>query len=123
MARVVGIGHQDFGRLIQDNLFYIDKTDFIRQWWENRDAVTLIARPRRFGKTLTMSMLEYFFSVKYAGRGGLFKGAFHLERGRVPAAAGNLACHQPFLCRREGDILFQCQEKDMPAHCGTVQQI
>ena len=74
MARVVGIGHQDFGQLIQSNYFYIDKTEFIRQWWENGDAVTLITRPRRFGKTLNMSMLEYFFSVKYADKGSLFDG-------------------------------------------------
>ena len=74
MARVVGIGHQDFGQLIQSNYFYIDKTEFIRQWWENGDAVTLITRPKRFGRTLNMSMLEYFFSVKYADKRSLFDG-------------------------------------------------
>ena len=73
-ARTVGIGHQNFEQLIQANCFYIDKTDFIREWWENQDAVTLITRPRRFGKTLTMSMLEYFFSVECAGKAGLFEG-------------------------------------------------
>ena len=72
-VRTVGIGHQNFGQLIQANCFYIDKTDFIRQWWENQDAVTLITRPRRFGKTLTMSMVEHFFSTEYAGRGDLFE--------------------------------------------------
>ena len=50
MARTVGIGIQSFEKLITENIFYIDKTDFIRQWWENRDDVTLITRPRRFGK-------------------------------------------------------------------------
>ena len=74
MARTVGIGHQDFEQLIQSNCFYIDKTDFIREWWENQDAVTLITRPRRFGKTLTMSMVEKFFSIEYANRGDLFQG-------------------------------------------------
>ena len=73
-VRTVGIGHQNFGQLIQANCFYIDKTDFIRQWWENQDAVTLITRPRRFGKTLTMSMVEKFFSIAYAGRKDLFEG-------------------------------------------------
>lgn len=58
MARVVGIGIQDFEKIISENLFYIDKTEFIREWWESRDSVTLITRPRRFGKTLNMSMLE-----------------------------------------------------------------
>lgn len=74
MPRTVGIGHQDFEKVrIKDN-FYIDKTDFIRQWWESDDEVTLIARPRRFGKTLNMSMLEKFFSVNYKGRKELFQG-------------------------------------------------
>lgn len=73
MARTVGIGHQNFEELIRKNLFYVDKTDFIKEWWENDDAVTLITRPRRFGKTLNLSMLECFFSVKYAGRGDLFQ--------------------------------------------------
>lgn len=74
MARNVAIGIQNFGELIQKNYFYIDKTDFIREWWESGDSVTLIARPRRFGKTLNMSMTEQFFSLKYAGQGGIFEG-------------------------------------------------
>ena len=60
MARVVGIGHQNFEQLIQSGCFYIDKTRFIREWWENGDVVTLITRPRRFGKSLNMSMLRAF---------------------------------------------------------------
>ncbi len=74
MARTIAIGSQDFETIISKNCFYVDKTDFIREWWENMDSVTLITRPRRFGKTLTMSMLERFFSVKYAGQGNLFSG-------------------------------------------------
>ncbi len=74
MARTISIGRQDFEKIRSDNCFYIDKTDFIRQWWEEKDDVTLITRPRRFGKTLNMSMLEQFFSVDYAGRGDLFEG-------------------------------------------------
>lgn len=74
MARVIGIGHQDFSELIASGCFYVDKTDFIREWWENQDVVTLIARPRPFGKTLNMSMLEQFFSIEYKGRGEIFKG-------------------------------------------------
>ena len=52
MARVIGIGHQDVGQLISKGIFYVDKTSLIKEWWENNDAVTLITRPRRFGKTL-----------------------------------------------------------------------
>ncbi|MEH2959478.1 AAA family ATPase [Candidatus Merdisoma sp. JLR.KK006] len=74
MARTVGIGHQDFEKLRMKNNFYIDKTDFIREWWDADDEVTLITRPRRFGKTLTMSMVEKFFSVNHAGRSELFEG-------------------------------------------------
>lgn len=74
MSRTVGIGHQDFEKLRMKNNFYVDKTGFIREWWESDDDVTLITRPRRFGKTLNMSMTECFFSVKYAARGDLFEG-------------------------------------------------
>ncbi len=74
MARTVGIGIQSFSSIREKNYFYIDKTSFIREWWESGDNVTLITRPRRFGKTLTMSMTEQFFSVNYAGKGNLFEG-------------------------------------------------
>ncbi|MCI8664960.1 MAG: AAA family ATPase [Hungatella sp.] len=74
MARTVGIGIQSFEKIIVNNYFYIDKTDFIKEWWENGDDVTLITRPRRFGKTLNMNMLERFLSVKYKGQGEIFEG-------------------------------------------------
>ncbi len=74
MKKTVAIGIQDFGDLIEKNYFYIDKTSFIKEWWESGDSVTLITRPRRFGKTLNMSMLEYFFSVDHTGCGSLFEG-------------------------------------------------
>lgn len=73
MARTVAIGIQDFETVITNDYFYVDKTAFIKEWWESGDSVTLIARPRRFGKTLNMSMLERFFSLKYAGQGELFE--------------------------------------------------
>ncbi len=74
MARTIGIGIQDFEALKTNGYFYVDKTDFIREWWDGGDSVTLITRPRRFGKTLLMDMVEKFFSAKYAGKGDLFKG-------------------------------------------------
>ena len=82
MARTVGIGIQNFEKLITENSFYIDKTDFIRQWWENRDDVTLITRPRRFGKTLNMNMLERFLSVEYVGKGKVFEGLSIWKEGK-----------------------------------------
>ncbi len=69
-----GLGYQNFEEVRTGHIFYIDKTDFIREWWENADKVTLITRPRRFGKTLNMSMVECFFSNQYAGRSDLFEG-------------------------------------------------
>ena len=66
MARVVGIGLQDFSKIQKEKVFYIDKTKFIKEWWDSKDEVVLITRPRRFGKTLTMSMVEQFFSIAYA---------------------------------------------------------
>ena len=74
MARNVAIGIQQFNELIEKNYFYIDKTSFIKEWWESGDSVTLINRPRRFGKTLNISMVEQFYSVDYADRGDLFEG-------------------------------------------------
>ena len=76
MGKKVAIGVQNFYEIKEGNYFYVDKTSFIKDWWESGDSVTLITRPRRFGKTLTMSMLENFFSVKYANRGDLFEGLF-----------------------------------------------
>ena len=72
--RVISIGNQDFESIRKNGCFYVDKTDFIREWWENQDSVTLITRPRRFGKTLNMSMLNYFFSNRFADRPDLFEG-------------------------------------------------
>ncbi len=73
MARTVSIGNQDFESIQREGYFYIDKSDFIREWWESGDSVTLITRPRRFGKTLNMSMVEKFFSANYKDRGELFQ--------------------------------------------------
>ena len=74
MGRNIAIGTQNFSELIENNCFYVDKTHFIKEWWDSGDSVTQIMRPRRFGKTLTMSMVEQFFSVEYAGRADLFEG-------------------------------------------------
>lgn len=73
MAANIAIGIQDFATIMENNYFYIDKTSFLKEWWDSGDSVTLITRPRRFGKTLTMSMAEQFFSRKYANRSDLFE--------------------------------------------------
>ncbi len=80
MERTIAIGHQNFETIRVNNYFYIDKTEFICEWWNSGDIVTLITRPRRFGKTLNMSMTEQFFSVDYANRGELFEGLSIWER-------------------------------------------
>ena len=87
MARTVGIGHQNFEQLITNDNFYVDKTLFIKEWWENQDAVTLITRPRRFGKTLMMNTVERFFSAEYAGQGELFEGLAIWKEEKKYAAA------------------------------------
>ena len=74
MKKVISIGIQGFSTLREQDCFFIDKTSFIKEWWERKDSVTLITRPRRFGKTLNMSMMECFFSNKYADRADLFEG-------------------------------------------------
>lgn len=83
MERTVAIGIQDFSKIIENQYFYIDKTSFIQEWWESGDDVTLITRPRRFGKTLNMSMVEQFFSLKYAGRSDLFEN-LSIWKGKAP---------------------------------------
>lgn len=88
MARTIGIGIQDYSKIIENNYFYVDKTTFIKEWWESGDEVTLITRPRRFGKTLTMIMTEQFFSVKYAGRGDLFEGLAIWQEEKFRAVQG-----------------------------------
>ena len=74
MEKVISIGKQNFASLRENHYFFVDKSHFIKDWWENGDEITLITRPRRFGKTLNMSMLNCFFSNKYAVRGDLFEG-------------------------------------------------
>ena len=73
MNSTISIGMQDFGKLIRSGAFYVDKTSFIKEWWENQDDVTLITRPRRFGKTLNLSMVDYFFSNQHGDSGKLFE--------------------------------------------------
>ena len=73
MNQVISIGKQDFSSLRENNCFYIDKSDLIREWWDSQDEITLITRPRRFGKTLNMSMLNYFFSNLYTDKKALFE--------------------------------------------------
>lgn len=73
MAERISIGVQDFAKIRENGYFYVDKSAFIKEWWESGDDVTLITRPRRFGKTLNLSMLYYFFSNKYQDKGILFK--------------------------------------------------
>lgn len=74
MKPTISIGIQDFEKIRANRSFYIDKSMLIREWWECRDDVTLITRPRRFGKTLNLSMLNCFFSMAYENRGDLFEG-------------------------------------------------
>ena len=98
MSRTVSIGEQNFASIITNNAFYVDKTLFIKEWWENLDRVTLITRPRRFGKTLNMSMVEHFFSLDHAGRSDLFKNlniwheeAYRKLQGTIPVISLSFA--------------------------------
>ena len=91
-AKTISIGAQYFDRLREKDCFYIDKTDFIRQWWDAEDVVTLITRPRRFGKTLNMSMLDCFFSTRYQGRGELFEGLSIWREERFRELQGTMPC-------------------------------
>lgn len=128
MKRTVGIGHQDFEQIIRNNLFYIDKTAFIRQWWESQDEVTLITRPRRFGKTLNMSMLEKFFSVRYAGRGDLFEGlsiwqdeAYRNLQGSWPVISLSFANVKEATCREMKQRICQLLTEQYNRNCFLLE--
>ena len=88
MTREIAIGQQDYAAIIEKNSFYVDKTFFIKDWWNDPTFCTVILRPRRFGKTLTMSMMEYFFSTKHAGRADLFEGLYIWEHEEFRALQG-----------------------------------
>ena len=92
MAVNVAIGIQRFDELIDKKCFYIDKTDFIREWWESNDSVTLINRPRRFGKTLNMSMVEH-----------------------CSQDTGEISGDQFVFCECEGEELSVCKKKNLSA--------
>ena len=74
MGKTISIGAQSFEYIRKNDYFFIDKSDLIREWWESGDTVTLITRPRRFGKTLNLDMLNCFFSKAYEERDDLFEG-------------------------------------------------
>ena len=91
------LGYQNFEEVRTGQIFYIDKTDFIREWWENADKVTLITRPRRFGKTLNLSMVNCFFSNQYAERSDLFEGLSIWEEKAEGAKYRNLQGTYPVI--------------------------
>ena len=117
MARTVSIGCQDFETIRREGCFYIDKTSFLSEWWENGDSVTLIARPRRFGKTLNMSMTEQFFSIKYAGRGELFEGLSIWEKQEYRELQGTY----PVLALSFADIKQTTFEQTRKAMCRIIK--
>ena len=91
MPNRVAVGKQNFSAIIQNNCFYIDKTKFIKDWWNGQDDVTLITRPRRFGKTLMLDTVRTFFSPEFADRSDLFEGLeiwedeqFRNLQGKIP---------------------------------------
>ena len=119
MARTVGIGHQNFEQLITNDNFYVDKTLFIKEWWENQDAVTLITRPRRFGKTLMMNTVERFFSAEYAGQGGLFEGLAIWEEEKYQKLQGTY----PVIFLSFADIKENCFSQARKRICQNIRRL
>lgn len=117
MARTIGIGLQDFEKIRKRNVFYIDKTKFIQEWWESQDDVTLIARPRRFGKTLTLRMMEQFFSAEYKGRADLFEGLYIWEQESYRSIQGTY----PVIFLSFADIKESTFQETKKKLCRTIQ--
>lgn len=88
MRRIIGIGIQDFEKIVTNHIFYVDKTLFIKEWWENHDEATLITRPGRFGKTLNISMVERFFQWNMPDREKSLKGWIYGKRKRTGPCRG-----------------------------------
>ncbi|WP_338971344.1 AAA family ATPase [Fusobacterium vincentii] len=66
MKKGIGIGIEDFKKIIEEDCYYFDKTNYIEELLKDRTEIKLFTRPRRFGKTLNMTTLKYFFDVKNA---------------------------------------------------------
>ena len=66
MKKGIGVGIEDFKKIIEEDCYYFDKTNYIEELLKDRTEIKLFTRPRRFGKTLNMSTLKYFFDVKNA---------------------------------------------------------
>lgn len=89
MKRTLDTICRDFKKIRIGNYFYIDKTNSIREWWESKDEVTQVIRPDGFGKTLTINMVEKFFSVEYSGRSDLFEGLSIWNHEKYRSLQGN----------------------------------
>ena len=76
----IGIGTSDFKKMRVNDYYYIDKTMYIKDIIDNKSEIALVTRPRRFGKTLNMSMLRYYFDIKQKDSKELFKGLKILEQ-------------------------------------------
>lgn len=119
MPRTIAIGRQDFEKIRINDNFYIDKTSFIQEWWDGGDDVTLITRPRRFGKTLNMSMLEKFFSVTYAGREDLFQGLSIWKNERYRKLQGTY----PVLFITFADVKETSCDQTKKKICSIIQEL
>ncbi len=119
MSKVISIGRQDYEKLRMRNNFYVDKTHFIKEWWEADDEVTLITRPRRFGKTLNMSMLEKFFSTDYAGRSDLFEGLFIWKENEFRELQGTY----PVIFLSFADVKERDFSQARKMICGNIQEL
>ena len=111
MARTISVGEQNFSTIRERNCFLVDKTMLIKDWWENEDSVTLITRPRRFGKTLNMDMLDCFFSTGYANRSDLFEGLKIWEYEEYRNLQGTYPVISLSFAKLKNDSLSGIQEK------------
>ena len=86
----IGIGYEDYRRFIDDDMYYVDKTMLVRDIVEKGGEVTLFTRPRRFGKTLALSMLRTFFEKEYDFHGNIIDKKRYFEGKKIMQAPGQI---------------------------------
>ena len=93
MKKALPVGIEDFKEIILKNYYYIDKSLFIKELLDNGSKVSLFTRPRRFGKTLALSMLRYFFEKEFTEEGKTIDNTYLFEDLKIMGVGAEYTFH------------------------------